>query len=226
MTYAGFFKRTAAYIIDTIIYGIVSYVIALVLGILLALTTSANPDALSFGQNMLFGFVSLLITLGCYLTYYVWAESSAWQATIGKKIMGLKVTDIYGRRISFWRSLGRNFGMIISGIILCIGYLMCFWTQKKQCLHDKMAGCLVVDTTPNQKQGCVIGVIVAWIVLMILAAGIMFIGAIPQYNRALDRARAAQAEMKQRQAQLEQLQERLAQEADELDEQEIENSAE
>lgn len=218
MTYAGFFKRMAAYIIDTVIYGIISYAIAFMLGILLALTTSANPDGLAFS------LISMLITLGCYLTYYVGTESSAWQATIGKKIMGLKVTDVYGRRISFWRSLGRNLGMIISGIILFIGYLMCFWTQKKQCLHDKMAGCLVVDTAPGQKQGCVISVIIAWILFMLMfIIGVLFIGAFPQYTNAVERARAAQAEMTQRQTQMQQIQERLAQEIDKLDEQELGN---
>jgi len=221
MSYAGFFKRTAAYIIDTVIYGLISYAIAFMVGILLALTTSANPEGL------VFSVISMLITLGCYLTYYVATESSSWQATIGKKIMGLKVTDIYGRRISFWRSLGRNLGMILSGIILFIGYLMCFWTQKKQCLHDKMADCLVVDTTPDQKQGCVIGVIIAWILFMIMfIIGVLFIGSFPQYTNAVERARAAQAEMTQRQTQMQQLQERLAQEIDKLDEQELEKLAE
>ena len=220
MTYAGFFKRTAAYIIDMVIYGIVSYIIAFLFA-LVAFFTAANPDGVGFSV------VSSLFTLGCYLVYYVWAESSAWQATIGKKIMGLKVTDIYGRRISFWRSLGRNFGMVISGIILLIGYLMCFWTQKKQCLHDKMAGCLVVDNTPNQKQGCVIAVIVAWVIFMIMfVIGIIFIGAIPQIQNVLDNARTAQTEMTQRQTEMEQLQERLAREIDKLDEQDLENLAE
>ena len=188
MTYAGFFKRTAAYIIDTVIYGIISYAIAFTLGMLLALTTSANPDGLGFSA------ISTLITLGCYLTYYVGTESSAWQATIGKKLFGLRVTDENGQRISFWRSLGRNVSMLVSTLTLCIGYLMCFWTEKKQCLHDKMASCLVIDDTPDQKQGCVIGVLVCLLIFPFIF-GILAAIALPQYTRALERARMSEAVM-------------------------------
>ena len=213
MAYAGFLKRTAAYFIDSLIYGIITYAIAFVLGITLALTTSVNPNTMSAGQNILFSLASSCISLACYLTYYVWAESSAWQATIGKKLMGLKVTDIYGRRISFWRSLGRNVGMILSAIIIGIGYLMCIWTLKKQCLHDKITDCLVVDTTPDEKQGCAIGIVVGWLFLSIIfIGGIIAAIAIPQYNRIAEKARAAQVQRNQRQADMDQIQQRLKEE--------------
>jgi uncharacterized RDD family membrane protein YckC len=216
MTYAGFWKRTAAYIIDTFIYGLASYIIAFVLGIVLALATGIDPDKLSAAENVLFSLGSMLFSLTCYLVYYVWAESSAWQATIGKKIMGLKVTDIYGRRVSFWRSLGRNIGMIVSSLILLIGYLMCFWTAKKQCLHDKMAGCLVVDETPNEKKGCMLCVIIAWLVALIVFMGIIVFVAIPQ-SKVMQRARQAQTQVNQRITEMEQLQQRLRQEVDKID---------
>lgn len=71
-------------------------------------------------------------------------ESSAWQATLGKKILGLKVTDLAGNRISFARASGRFFGKILSGMILGIGFLMAGFTERKQALHDILAGCLVL----------------------------------------------------------------------------------
>jgi uncharacterized RDD family membrane protein YckC len=49
-----------------------------------------------------------------------------------------------GEKISFGKATGRYFGKIISGMILCIGYIMAGFTEKKQALHDMMAGCLVV----------------------------------------------------------------------------------
>ncbi len=58
--------------------------------------------------------------------------------------LGLKVTDLYGRRISLGRAIGRYFGKLLSGLTCLIGYIMAGFTQKKQALHDMIAGTLVV----------------------------------------------------------------------------------
>jgi uncharacterized RDD family membrane protein YckC len=68
-------------------------------------------------------------------------ESCPKQATLGKIACGFIVTDMQGRRISFAQATGRTFCMVFSALILFIGYLMCAWTDRKQCLHDMMAGC-------------------------------------------------------------------------------------
>lgn len=72
-------------------------------------------------------------------------ENSATQGTLGKLALGIKVTDLNGRRIGFGRATGRHFGKFISTLTLLIGYIMVAFTQKKQGLHDMMAGCLVVN---------------------------------------------------------------------------------
>ncbi len=77
--------------------------------------------------------------------YFVLAESSRWQATIGKKIFGLKVGDFEGKRISVGKAFLRLFGKFLSGQILLIGYLMAFFTNKKQSLHDFLAGTFVFE---------------------------------------------------------------------------------
>jgi uncharacterized RDD family membrane protein YckC len=79
--------------------------------------------------------------------YFALLESSSWQGTLGKKALGLIVTDMMGRRISFARATGRHFAKIISGMILLIGYLMAGFTERKQALHDMIAGCLVFRKT-------------------------------------------------------------------------------
>ncbi len=195
MTYASFWKRSAAYIIDGIIYGLISSVVgqivALVIGLLLKMVeSSGGTPTLTTAIVMLCSAIGIQIT--CYLLYFVWAESSSWQATIGKKIFGLRVVNLDGERISFWRSLGRNLGMIISSMILGIGYLMCLWTEKKQCLHDNLASCLVVDTKPNEKQGCAIWAIVGFFALLVVifVGGILLAIAMPQYTQSLEKARA------------------------------------
>ncbi|MFM6976811.1 MAG: RDD family protein [Sphingobacteriaceae bacterium] len=71
-------------------------------------------------------------------------EASARQASLGKQWLGIKVCDEAGNRISFAKSLSRNLFKWISTLTLGIGYLMGFFDKKQQCLHDKMAGTMVV----------------------------------------------------------------------------------
>lgn len=86
---------------------------------------------------------NLLMILEVWL-YFAFMESSQSQATLGKKVLGLKVKDTVGNRITFGRATGRHFGKVVSGLILCIGFIMAGFTAKKQALHDYIAGTLVV----------------------------------------------------------------------------------
>ncbi|MDD3893389.1 MAG: RDD family protein, partial [Bacteroidales bacterium] len=76
--------------------------------------------------------------------YYASFHSSKWQASIGKRAMGLKVVDKYGNRISFGRATGRYFSMLLSTILLFIGYMMIGWNSHKQGLHDLIAKTYVI----------------------------------------------------------------------------------
>lgn len=76
--------------------------------------------------------------------YAVFMESSKKQATLGKQLLGIKVCDEEGRSISFGRSLLRNLGKWLSTLTIGLGYLFGFFDRKQQCLHDKLAGTLVV----------------------------------------------------------------------------------
>jgi uncharacterized RDD family membrane protein YckC len=104
-----------------------------------------EPDAATTAAfiAILIGYIILLV-VGQWLDY-AWMESSAKQATLGKLALGLVVTDMEGRRISFGRASGRFFAKIITGFIpFAIGYIMAGFTEKKQALHDMIASCLVV----------------------------------------------------------------------------------
>ncbi len=85
-----------------------------------------------------------ILSIATAWLYSALMESGPGQATLGKKALGLKVVDSEGQRISFGQATGRHFGKIISFIILLIGYFMMLWDEKKQTLHDKMAGTYVV----------------------------------------------------------------------------------
>jgi uncharacterized RDD family membrane protein YckC len=77
--------------------------------------------------------------------YFAGMESSARQATFGKSVMSLRVTNYEGQRISFGHATGRFFSKIVSGLIpFAIGYIMAGFTEKKQALHDLIAGTLVL----------------------------------------------------------------------------------
>jgi uncharacterized RDD family membrane protein YckC len=145
-SYAGFWLRFVASILDGIILAVP---IAVLYGLLIAtaipeiLRNQGNPGAIMatiLPRLILFEFVAFL---GQWL-YFALMESSSWQATLGKKALGIYVTDIDGKRISFARATGRFFGKIISGLTLTIGYIMAGFTEKKQALHDIIAGCLVM----------------------------------------------------------------------------------
>jgi uncharacterized RDD family membrane protein YckC len=76
--------------------------------------------------------------------YFAILESSSWQATLGKKTLGLAVVNADGTRLTFGRACVRYVAKIVSGITLCIGYMMAGWTSQKRALHDMIAETLVV----------------------------------------------------------------------------------
>ncbi|MCX6689724.1 MAG: RDD family protein [Methanoregula sp.] len=76
--------------------------------------------------------------------YFAGFESSRSQATPGKVLVHAVVTDLDGDRVSFARATLRHFGKFISLLIIFIGFLMIAFTKKKQGLHDKIGGCLVL----------------------------------------------------------------------------------
>ncbi len=85
----------------------------------------------------------VVLTIAASWLYEAVMESSSYQATLGKMILGMKVSDLYGNRISFARATGRHFAKILSAMILCIGFIMVGLTERKQGLHDLVAGTLV-----------------------------------------------------------------------------------
>jgi uncharacterized RDD family membrane protein YckC len=143
MVYAGFWLRAAAYLLDSIVLGFAVGIF--ILGPLMqrAGISPDNPWVLFTGTSRQIIAINLLANMASWL-YWALLESSPWQATLGKKLLGLAVTDLAGRRISFARATGRYFGKIISGLIVFIGFAMAGFTEKKQALHDMIAGCLVV----------------------------------------------------------------------------------
>lgn len=185
--YAGFWKRVAAYLLDTLL---------IVIGaVLVGLFFSPYGNFESAFQ------VSFIILAWLY---HATLESGVPQATFGKHAFGITVTDLAGGRISFGRATARYFAQMLSGLTFCIGYAMAGWTKYRQGLHDMVAGCLIVNERAL-RAGVVSSVslptapaIKGWQIGLIAAAaaspfviGILAAIAIPQYQAYVERARAS-----------------------------------
>jgi len=144
--YAGFLRRLAASLIDAVLLAIGLVVLTIVGSIFTVVgLLSSGQDLTSDNGNVVGAQLALyLIALVLFWLYFAGLESSAWQGTVGKRLMRLVVTDLYGRRIGFGRATGRYFGKILSALIVFVGYFMVIFTERRQALHDLMASTLVV----------------------------------------------------------------------------------
>jgi uncharacterized RDD family membrane protein YckC len=150
--YAGFWQRFLAFLIDNVVMVIAFVLILIPLIFLTGLggfigAIHPDEDFNDVGIFMLIGLIFLAATVSLVFTwlYHALMESSEWQATVGKKVLGLVVTDMAGQRVSFWRATARHFAKIITNMVPAfIGYIMAGFTEKKQALHDMLAGCLVL----------------------------------------------------------------------------------
>jgi uncharacterized RDD family membrane protein YckC len=150
LVYAGFWLRFFAWIIDYIIVYAALMAIVVILSMIVGMAAGLsgrieNPDQIS--HNPLLMGLYFLVLIGLVIArwlYFALQESSGAQATLGKRALGIQVTDRQGNRIGFGRATGRYFGKIISGLIFCIGFMMAGWTERKQALHDMLADTLVV----------------------------------------------------------------------------------
>ncbi len=131
--YAGFWLRFYASVIDYLI-------IFCVTGAPLMLFDSLREWVMSDWMNV---FIVAGWNIVCPWLYHACMESGAG-GTIGKQALGLKVTDMDGTTPTFWRATARHFGKIASRLTLGFGYVMAGFTEKRQAMHDMIAGCLVV----------------------------------------------------------------------------------
>lgn len=136
-SYAGFWERFAAAMVDTCLSGLANLLIGFIFGLIL--TTGGVNVGGSRAQAFCYLLGLLVIAL-----YYILMESSSNRATYGKQWLGLEVTNLSFNQISLGQGAGRYFGRWISALILGIGYLMQPFNTKKQALHDMMAGTVVV----------------------------------------------------------------------------------
>lgn len=149
--YAGFWWRFIANLLDGAILGTIQFILFLpFIGSVIYTAIKASDGGFSDAQALgmagaIVGtiFLFAMLSIAASWLYFALMESSKYQGTIGKIVLGITVTDENGNRITFGRATGRYFAKIISGMTLWIGYIMAGFTDKKQALHDIIANTLV-----------------------------------------------------------------------------------
>jgi uncharacterized RDD family membrane protein YckC len=140
---ASFGHRLVAALIDGLLIGVP-------LSILQAIV---DPDRDRFGLWIGIGgdpgsspaFSLLNIVVG--VLYYGLLEGGPTGATIGKRVMGIRVVDAStGSEIGVGRGVGRYFARWLSALPCLLGYFWMLWDDQKQTWHDKIVRCYVVRT--------------------------------------------------------------------------------
>ncbi|MBK1734658.1 hypothetical protein CKO15_05025 [Halorhodospira abdelmalekii] len=137
-TYGGFWVRVGAALIDLVVMLVPILLLSFLLLVVISPTTHE--------EQLIYDVVDSLLGFALWLVYTAGLHSSSWQATVGKRALGLKVTDLDGNRISFARATGRYLAEFLNLLTLGIGYIMVALTERKQGLHDKVASTYVVRT--------------------------------------------------------------------------------
>jgi uncharacterized RDD family membrane protein YckC len=142
--YATFWQRFAALFIDYMVLAIPDYIIGRLSG-----GGNIISDYFLLHEVTLPTIYNEVSSTAIAWLYFAIQESGPQQATLGKRALNIKVTDLAGNRISFGRATGRYFAKALSDLILGIGYLMMLWDKRSQALHDRLAGTLVVKKIPQ-----------------------------------------------------------------------------
>jgi len=143
IAYADYLPRVGAALLDALFLTLMN---CIPLGglLMVAVVLAGRDQDAQEGLMAVANLCSNLLGFVIGVTYYTVLETSSKQGTWGKQIVGIKVTDLQGNRITTGRALGRYFAKILSGCTLGIGFLMPLFTEKKQTLHDMIAGCLAL----------------------------------------------------------------------------------
>jgi len=143
--YAEFMPRVGAALLDGLFLMLVGCIpvgaIAFAGGFALAAAGAAPDSPILILVQVFAQAVGLLVAAA----YFILLESSQKQGTWGKQIMGIRVTDLEGRRVTIGRATARFFAKYFLSNCTCgIAFLMPLFTEKKQTLHDMISGCLAL----------------------------------------------------------------------------------
>jgi uncharacterized RDD family membrane protein YckC len=138
--YASWGRRVGAYLLDALVIA-VPFIVIIVIALL-----AGDPEE-DDGTWGIIGIAYLLTIVAPFIYFTVMHGRESGQ-TLGKRWVGIRVADdSTGRSIGYGRAFGRYaitfvFWLIVIPAIL--DYLWPLWDRKKQALHDKVVGSVVV----------------------------------------------------------------------------------
>lgn len=147
LTYASPWRRLGAAWIDAALITLVNYLFIVPILELLGMRAAQDPGegnmALSVAILGAYGSSFLVLILTSWI-YHAYMESK-YGATFGKRWLGLRVENTEGGLLSFAAATIRYFTKFISRAAFYLGYVMCLFNARRQCLHDSLAGAVVLQ---------------------------------------------------------------------------------
>ena len=131
----------AACLIDAVLLELAALSAGFLLGVVIAIVGIATK--LSLDRDV-FQNAGAAMGLAAGLFYYGFFAGGRWQATPGKRVLGLHIVRTDGQRIGYGLAVGRYLAYIPSSLILGIGFLMIGWNEEKKGLHDMICKTRVV----------------------------------------------------------------------------------
>jgi len=145
--YAGFVTRLVAWTIDRLLLiAVLSITVAVISFFANAFRIN---EILGLAEDFDKVLIALTVVLAVFLplVYDIGLWMLAGQ-TLGKRIMGVRVVQTNGQRITFWAAVWRQIGYFLSAILF-LGYLWILFDNRRQGLHDKLARTFVVYSWPE-----------------------------------------------------------------------------
>lgn len=151
LEFAGFWRRLAAYLIDSIVLSIIPMMFAPMWSFGFGGVWNLNemfdaPDWLFIPLVAIGNFVSFLVGAGFFIIFW-----KLLGQTPGKMVMGVKVIRTDGSALNWSNSILRYVGYMVSGLVLCLGFIWIAFDERKQGWHDKMADTYVVKVPKPPK---------------------------------------------------------------------------
>jgi uncharacterized RDD family membrane protein YckC len=101
--------------------------------------------------QLIMTILALVLVVSFLILYNIGFWMLAGQ-TPGKRLMGLRIVRTDGERITIGAAIRRWVGYWLSAILF-LGYLWVLVDDRRQALHDKLAGTLVVYSWPEPEDG-------------------------------------------------------------------------
>jgi uncharacterized RDD family membrane protein YckC len=136
--YGGFWIRFCAILIDSVILYIGILIIGLIASALIGFDYSNNGKAVT-AIAVIYLFATVMV-----LAYQIMFLRSGWQATPGKRVLGLRIITTNGAKLSGWRAFGRYVCYSVSAMPMYIGFMMAGWTKEKRSFHDSICDTRVI----------------------------------------------------------------------------------